>query len=943
MERAEAALRELPLAALQLHGVPVQFEDVAVRFSRQEWASLDEGQKEMYRSVMEDCALSKPELLLQLESEELSTPLESEPEAAEVSPELAVEPAQQSCTSHDALLETETMERGCREPEESGNVTEKSENLVEESWSLVEISGNLIKEIWDVTEENRSPAEGNRSPEENRSPAEGNRSPEENRSPAEGNRSPAEENRSPAKESGNQAEESGNLMEESRSPAVPENCSTPPVPLEATAVLADLSQLTPSPSRPLSVHCQEAVGQNCSPPAAGDAEVGIPMEVPQEEVAAEKPSMPKTPSKGLEEDKGQEEEAVKDSGNTGQDLVANIPEEPGKEMTPDVHKTTEQADPSPGEPEKDSCVGRPMAWQRNSAREFYSCPICRKTFLLKINLLIHQRGHTNWVPYVCVHCDRKFMSKKKIRRHLRAWAANGTCQPSELEVCPSQVPFPAPHPQTWAANGTYEASKPEECPSRTPCPTSQPQAWAPNGTCQPLDANSCPSQGTPCPTSQPQAWAPNSTCQPLDAKACPSQGTPCPTSQPQAWAPNGTCQTLDANPCPSQGAPCPTSQPQAWAPNGTCQPLDANPCPSQGAPCPTSQPQAWAPNGTCQPLDAKACPSQGTPCPTSQPQAWAPNGTCQLLDAKACPSQGTPCPTSQAQGWAPNGTCQPLDAKACPSQGTPCPTSQAQGWAPNGTCQPLDANPCPSQGAPCPTSQPQAWAPNGTCQPLDAKACPSQGTPCPTSQAQGWAPNGTCQPLDAKACPSQGPCPASQCPTSQPQTWAPNGTCQASKPEECPSQTLCPSSQPQAPSRDCGTVWQEPGPARCSLPPGKVMYTCTECRETFSNQVFLTVHQRRHSGHHLILCPCCNRSFTWVSDFVRQHWMHMGVRPHQCGICQKTFKRFSHLKAHQRIHRRQERPFTCANPGPVVAAPAAGDGVGSQAVSPQGWGAAVGP
>ncbi|NXV62637.1 ZN543 protein, partial [Molothrus ater] len=491
MERAEAALRELPLAALQLHGVPVQFEDVAVRFSRQEWASLDEGQKEMYRSVMEGnyemlvslyCALSKPELLLQLESEELSTPLESEPEAAEVSPELAVggSPAvPENCSTRECLA-------------------------------------------------NPAAAAAVRGP--------------------------------------------GPLPGCSLPTFITALALTAPVPLEATAVLADLSQPTPSPSRPLSVHCQEAVGQNCSPPAAGDAEVGIPMEVPQEEVAAEKPSMPKTPSKGLEEDKGQEEEAVKDSGNTGQDLVANIPEEPGKEMTPDVHKTTEQADPSPGEPEKDSCVGRPMAWQRNSAREFYSCPICRKTFLLKINLLIHQRGHTNWVPYVCVHCDRKFMSKKKIRRHLRAWAANGTCQPSELEVCSSQ--------------------------------------------------------------------------------------------------------------------------------------------------------------------------------------------------------------------------------------------------------------------------------------------------------------------------------------------------------------TLCPSSQPQAPSRDCGTVWQEPGPARCSLPPGKVMYTCTECRETFSNQVFLTVHQRRHSGHHLILCPCCNRSFTWVSDFVRQHWMHMGVRPHQCGICQKTFKRFSHLKAHQRIHRRQERPFTCANPGPVVAAPA---------------------
>ncbi|NXR70014.1 ZNF12 protein, partial [Rhadina sibilatrix] len=492
MERAEAALR--------LHGVPMLFEDVAVRFSRQEWASLDEGQKEMYRSVMEGnyemlmslyCALSKPELLLQLEREELSTLPESEPEATEMFPELAVE--------------------------ESGS-------LMEESGSPVVVENCSTHECLE------------------------------------------------------------NPAAAARSPASLPGCSSPTfitalalaalTPLEAAAVPVELSQPTPSPPRLLSVPCQKALGQNCSPPAAGDAEAGIPTEVPQEEVAAEKPSMPKTPSKDLEEDKGLEKEAVKDSGNTGQDLLADILEEPGKEVTPDVCRTTEQADPSPGEPEKDSCVGRPAACQRNAPREFYSCPICRKTFLLKINLLIHQRGHNNWVPYVCVHCDRKFMSKKKIRRHLRAWAANGTCQPSELEVCPSRVPCPASHPQTWAANGT-----------------------------------------------------------------------------------------------------------------------------------------------------------------------------------------------------------------------------------------------------------------------------------------------------------------------------------------------------------ECGKVWQEPDPARCSLSPGKVTYTCNECLETFSNQIFLTVHQRRHTGHHLIRCPCCNRSFTWISDFVRQHWMHMDVRPHQCGICQKTFKRFSHLKSHQRTHRREERPFTCANPVPVVAPP----------------------
>ncbi|KAM7176572.1 uncharacterized protein RBU57_002175 [Macrochelys suwanniensis] len=89
--------------------------------------------------------------------------------------------------------------------------------------------------------------------------------------------------------------------------------------------------------------------------------------------------------------------------------------------------------------------------RRKSTRErLFVCTVCGKSFRLKINLLIHQKGHANELLYECTNCGESFRAKQKFLLHLRHQTAEGTCAlPAPLESSsPAAPPESQPQSQT---------------------------------------------------------------------------------------------------------------------------------------------------------------------------------------------------------------------------------------------------------------------------------------------------------------------------------------------------------------------------------------------------------------------------------------------------------------------------------------------------------------
>uniref|UniRef100_A0A803YPJ0 C2H2-type domain-containing protein n=1 Tax=Meleagris gallopavo TaxID=9103 RepID=A0A803YPJ0_MELGA len=74
-------------------------------------------------------------------------------------------------------------------------------------------------------------------------------------------------------------------------------------------------------------------------------------------------------------------------------------------------------------------------------------------------------------------------------------------------------------------------------------------------------------------------------------------------------------------------------------------------------------------------------------------------------------------------------------------------------------------------------------------------------------------------------------------------------------------------------------------------------YTCSQCKESFSLEVSLILHQKLHTGKGdgPLTCTYCGKDFRDLSKAIRHQRIHTGERPYQCTECGKSFIRRDHL------------------------------------------------
>ncbi|KAK6173640.1 hypothetical protein SNE40_017054 [Patella caerulea] len=94
--------------------------------------------------------------------------------------------------------------------------------------------------------------------------------------------------------------------------------------------------------------------------------------------------------------------------------------------------------------------------------------------------------------------------------------------------------------------------------------------------------------------------------------------------------------------------------------------------------------------------------------------------------------------------------------------------------------------------------------------------------------------------------------------------------------------------------------------------PGKEVYKCYDCEETFNTNRNLIKHVITHAGNSCNQCKICNKMFTHPTKLSNHMSHHTGVKPKRfkCAHCDRRFLDSTHLRDHAMIHS-GDKPYAC--------------------------------